>query len=135
MKDVFECTKKELLEMETFFQKENFNGIVIVPTGKKHDSGFMCMKFILLNRNKVVGVVSGWSDVVHVNGICGFGKNMKYMDCGMEPVAGWSIDCLPKSGCVRLFSRILEYECEDSEFVGSGFVFYAAEKNGDQKSD
>lgn len=47
-----------------------FRNIIIIPTAEMHDSGFRCMKYILLNWNgggyEVVGVVGGYSDALHL---------------------------------------------------------------------
>ncbi len=48
---------------------EEYDNIIIIPTGEMHDSGFRCMKYVLLKSDiglDVVGVVGGYSDVIHV---------------------------------------------------------------------
>ena len=48
---------------------KEFDNIIIIPTGEMHYSGFGCMKYVLLkweNDLEVVGVVGGYSDVIHV---------------------------------------------------------------------
>ena len=121
MKDIKEMTKKELMELENFIPKKNFTGIVIVPMNYKHDSGFQCMKYILLNHWDIVGVVGGGSDVMHINGIGGYGKEPNYIT-RMVKAHDLRIDCLPKSKCLRLFSDD-EMELWDL-FCGSDFSFY-----------
>lgn len=124
-KPLTEYTKKEFLEMKNFGPEGLFTSIVIVPTNDKHDSGYRCMKFILIGNDGIVGVVSGWSDVVHINGIGGYGKDYKSsLYSGMTKRVGWSIDCLTKSRCLRLFSNV---ECSADEFIGSDFCFYVEE--------
>lgn len=49
--------------------------------------------------------LSGCSDVIHIDGIGGYGKWTA--DRGVPtlvPPKGWSIDCLKKSKLIRLFS-------------------------------
>lgn len=121
MKDVKEMTKKELMELKNFIPKENFTGIVIVPMNYKHDSGYQCMKYILLNHNEIVGVLGGGSDVMHINGIGGYGKNPDYTSRIIR-AHDLRIDCLPKSKCLRLFSD--EPMELDSMFCGSDFIWY-----------
>lgn len=121
MKDIKKMTKKELMELENFIPKKNFTGIVIVPMNYKHDSGFQCMKYILLNHWDIVGVVGGGSDVMHINGIGGYGKEPNYIT-RMVKAHDLRIDCLPKSKCLRLFSDD-EMELWDL-FCGSDFSFY-----------
>ena len=121
MKNIKEMTKRELMELKNFMPKKNFTGIVIVPMDYKHDSGFQCMKYILLNHWDIVGVVGGGSDVMHINGIGGYGKEPNYKT-RMVKAHDLRIDCLPKSKCLRLFSDD-EMELWDL-FCGSDFSFY-----------
>lgn len=99
-------TLEEFREMEHFGKDSEFNSLIIVPTENIHDSGFRCMKFILLDNNKIVGVVGGNSDVVHPNGIGNYCK--------------LSMDCLTTSGCVRLILKD-KYKCD--YFILSDFEF------------
>ena len=125
-KKLSEYTREEFLAMENFGEDQKFTGIIIVPTDDLHDSGYRTMKFILTKRGSIVGAVSGWSDVVHINGIGGYGRNWEHtMTTQMVPRTAWSIDCLPVSGCVRLFTDKL---CRAEDFIGSDFVFYVEGK-------
>ena len=117
-KNLNEYTLEEFREMELFGEDCLFNSVVIVPMNELHDSGYRCMKFILCENEVIVGIVSGWSDVVHPNGI---GNNGLSDDWSVTPNIGLSIDCLAESGCVRLMMWGL-YECSD--FIGSDFIFY-----------
>ena len=93
---------------------KKFRNIIIIPTDEIHDSGFRCMKYILLNfaeygGYEVVGVVGGYSDVLHL----------------------WkgraSIDCLP-CGYLRV---MLEGTSTVPYFIGSDFfVERGEEENG-----
>lgn len=90
--------------------KDSFRSLVIIPTGEEHDSGFGCMEFVLVNAHgEAICRVSGSSDVVHIDGIGGYGvgsisKAQRLID-GTPIVIpkGWSIDCLP-CGYLRLFA-------------------------------
>lgn len=120
--DIMQMTKEELVNLENFEPTGYFNGIVIVPMEENHDSDFSCMKFILLNSYDIVGVVSGWSDVIHLNGIGGYGEHLKEMN---EPkIHPWRIDCLPISKCVRLFTN---ENLKIDDFIGSDFIVYTCE--------
>lgn len=112
-------TKEDLLSLSNSPPKGKFTDFVVVPTGGIHDSGFECMKFILLNRGTVVGVVSGCSDVIHLNGIGGFGRTGSYT--GNQKPISWHIDCLPSSGCLRFWCN---KKLSTDEFVGSDFCVY-----------
>lgn len=111
-KSLNKMTLKEFKELECFEPKGFFNNIIIVPTDNVHDSGYRCMKFVLWNSQKgeIVGVVSGWSDVIHPNGI---GKPMIL-----------SIDCLRKSKLLRIMTQ---QNCVVDDFIGSDFMFYGKE--------
>ena len=99
-----------------------FTGFIIVPTGELHDSGFGCMKFVLTHHNEVVGAVGGWCDVVHLNGIGGYGRDwLQAIASRMVPVIDWSMDLLPKSGCLRVFS---DHRLALDDFIGSDFNVY-----------
>ena len=84
--------------------KMKFHSIVIVPTGNMHESGFMCMDFVAVNGNlEPICKLSGMADVIHLNGIGGYGKNISQgMGKGVAPIDGWALDCLP-CGYLRLF--------------------------------
>lgn len=117
-KNLNEYTLEEFREMELFGRDRLFNEVVIVPMDELHESGYRCMKFILCRHGEIVGVVSGWSDVVHPNGIGNHGLSA---DWSVTPNIDLSIDCLAGSGCVRLMMSGL-YKCSD--FILSDFIFY-----------
>lgn len=103
------------------------DSMVILPLRTKHDSGFRCMDFVACIKNEAICRLSGCSDVIHIGGIGGFGHDWlnKYKTVPrMIPPAGWSIDCLPKSGLLRLF-------CDKDLICGgslSSFEVYSREK-------
>ena len=74
LKPVNDCSRKDLLNIENFYDGRTFHSIVIVPTEETHYSGFRCLKFIFLNREMdIVGALGGGADIVHINGINGYG--------------------------------------------------------------
>ena len=111
--DISEMTVKQFRELKHRKWDEEiiFDCLIILPgSGRKHelhDSGYRCMDFVAVNRDKPLCLLSGCSDVIHINGIGGFGY--KWLDKyggypkTIPPVA-WSIDCLAKSGLLRLFT-------------------------------
>ena len=75
-----------------------------------HDSGFRGMRFVAVDEhNRPICSMGGCSDVIHINGIGGFGIRVdrdsftNAITTGLTPITAWSIDCLPKSGLLRLF--------------------------------
>ena len=103
-----------------------FDSMVIMP-GKAndlHDSGYRCMDFVAVVKGEAICLLSGGSDVINLDGIGGYGKDWLTKNEGvpnMVPIAGWSIDCLPKSGLLRIFCN--KYmECDPAL---SSFSVYA----------
>lgn len=86
--------KKELLGLES----EKFGNeiplldeIYVIPTRRKHDSGYMCMEIIGVNRNDYKKKLST-SDVIDLDDI--FVENR------------WSLSMdIPECGVIRLFSH------------------------------
>lgn len=125
MSNIREMTLDELLAVpysKTRGEIGIFTGFIIVPTGELHDSGFGCMKFVLTHHNEIVGAVGGWCDIVHLNGIGGYGLGWQTSLTDRKvPVIDWSIDLLPKSGCLRVFST---HRLTLDDFIGSDFIVY-----------
>lgn len=125
MSNIKDMTLDELLAVpysKRLDEIDTFKGFVIVPTGELHDSGFGCMKFVLTLHDEIIGAVGGWCDVVNLNGIGGYGLNwQKSITDRKVPVIDWSIDLLPKSGCLRVFSS---HRLALDDFIGSSFIVY-----------
>ena len=79
------------------------DSIVIIPTNEYHDSGYRCMEFIFCNKGEPFAKSFGGSDVLHLNGIGGYGRFNEDIP-RLMPVTDWKLDCLP-CGYLRLFSR------------------------------
>lgn len=118
-----DLTRKQFKEMEYSKPTKPFTDIIIVPTDEIHDSGFRCMKFVLWNarEGEISGVVGGGSDVIHFNGIGGWGKNFNNQT--RIPI-GYKIDCLRKSGYLRIMT---DYYLEVDDCCYSDFSFYVGE--------
>ena len=126
MADIMHMTREEFLAIENFGEHEKFEALIIVPTDELHDSGWRTMKFILVRENEIVGAVSGYSDVININGIGGYGKDYKEaLRTQKVPVIGWKIDCLPVSGCLSLWCGKL---CSAAGWIGSDFEFFVEDK-------
>ena len=124
-RSLMEFTLEEFQNMENFRPSEKFTGVIFVPMEYLHHSGYTCMKFVLERCGNIVGVVGGGSDVAHINGIGGYGRTGNEFEdalkSGLTKRVGWSLDCLPKSKCIRLWS---DHECVMDEFFCSDFSFY-----------
>lgn len=121
-------TKDELLSIDNHHPEKPFNSFVVVPTGKLHDSGWQTMKLVLCDGTYVVGAISGISDAIHLNGIGGYGLNFEEtMKTGKIKPIGWTIDCLPESGCARVFiGNATKLKLPD--FYGSDLEIFAEER-------
>ncbi len=112
-KDINEMSKKEFLELPyaKWDEEYEFDSLVIIPHTKEdmHESGYRCMSFCAVKGDKPLFLLGGGSDVLHLGGIGGFGYDWlsKYKTCPkLVPPTGWSIDCIPKSGLLRIFCGI-----------------------------
>ena len=89
----------------------NFDSLVILPTRRKHDSGYRCMEFVAVKGENPVCRMGGYSDVIHLLGLDGFNcfggnDNKKLFIRRTENItfnAAFRIDCLP-CGLLRIFA-------------------------------
>lgn len=110
LKNVNEMTRKEFEALP--YRKDwsipvECQSLVILPTRHLHDSGYRSMDFVACGiGGKPICRLSGCSDVLNFEGIGGYGYKWleKYntVPKGIPPV-GWSVDCLKKSGLLRIF--------------------------------
>jgi len=109
-KSVDDMTRKEFWDLPSRKWNEDigsFDSFVILPTRSKHDSGYRCMDFVAVKGSQAICRLSGCSDALHIDGIGGYGIGGfgTQMGCPTNvPPKGWTIDCLGKSGLLRLFS-------------------------------
>lgn len=124
--DFYNVTLDELRAIDNFRSEERkFTSFVIVPTGEIHDSNFGCFKIILIDDSsrEIVGAIGGYCDIIHLNGIGGYGLNFDAsLKSGKTSVIDWKIDILPVCNCVRIHCR---YPLSYDEFIGSDFQVYA----------
>lgn len=102
-------TREQCMNEEYKEPAENvkFNEVIVCNTGEKHDSGFYCMKFILVYGDEIVGCVGGFCDIINLNGIGGYGDYEHYSSArrtGFCPVIDWNID-ICDFGVFRIFSQ------------------------------
>ena len=99
--NVSEMTRKgfEELPLREWNEEVIFDSLIILPGKARdlHDSGYRCMDFVAVLNKKPICRLSSCSDVIHIDGIGGVRRRL--------PFTGWSIDCLPKSGLLRLFTQ------------------------------
>lgn len=127
MKITKQTKKKDIQGIEYIVPKDKkFSCLVIVTQNKLHSSGYKTMKYILLNREmEVVGCVGGSSDVLHIEGIGGYGSSKNFqtrVETRLMSLVDWSIDVLP-CGYIRLFNSH-EFTISDLPYL-SDFSIYA----------
>jgi len=85
------------------------------------------MDFVAVDADdKPMCRLSGCSDVIHIEGIGGLGDDwIKIGFPEMVKPHGWSIDCLPKSGLLRLFCNA-DIKCSEGL---SSFQIYAVPRD------
>jgi hypothetical protein len=101
-----------------------FDSMIVLPSRRKHDSGYRCMDFVAVRDGKPLCKLSGCSDVIHMQGIGGYGRWLENYGGVpyMVPPVDFSIDCLPVSGLLQIFSH--RYSLEAGEALSS-FELYA----------
>lgn len=122
--DARDCSLEELQKLKNYNTEAQFDAVIIVPTEEIHDSGYRCMKFILQRADEIVGCVSGWSDVIHPNGIGNKGREWPAdweLENSWSPYMGLRMDCLPGSNCIRL---MMHGVFKVADFIGSDFQFF-----------
>lgn len=77
--------------------------IVIMPTKRLHDSGYRMMDFVAVKDGKPLMRLSGCSDAIHIDGIGGSGYERNIVYSNLTVKKAWSIDCLRKSGLLRMW--------------------------------
>jgi len=101
-----------------------------------HGSGFRLMDFVAVEDGHPICRLSGCSDVLHLDGIGGFGYNWiaKGDVPKLIPPKGWRIDCLPKSGLLRIWPSSQKYKKLIAGAALSSFEISAVTKsNNDVK--
>lgn len=113
MKTINQMTRKEFVavpEREKWDEPVYCNSLVILPTRHRHSSGYRCMDFVAIDEKmQPICRCSGCSDVLDLNGIGGDRLLELHQEFDDDTLArgSWSIDCLPKSGLLRIMNKDL----------------------------
>ena len=121
--DINKATLEDFIDLPTVTEWDptiKYTGIVILPSGHLHDSGWGSMYFIPENNGKATFKISGYSDCLHIDGIGGFGKSIAKTNWENPKPIGWRIDCL-QCGLIRVFARLT---LDESNFALSDFAIY-----------
>ena len=129
MMDIYKMTRKELYAVprrEWGKSVGEFDCLVLLPTRRKHDSGYGIIDAVACKKNEPLFIVTCGADVLNIEGIGGYGKYSS-IEKGYPKLfpAGWSIDLLHKSGLFRLFCEH-GMTCDDSAV--SSFAVYSLGK-------
>ena len=124
---IFELTKENVNELPVIEWDTKcddlYDGIVIMPTDETHESGYQCMQFVFCRGMDVYKRVDRGSDVLHLDGIGGYGEFKGYILRNIHP-RDWSIDCTP-NGYLRIFTSRYHIKVGDGL---SSFSIYTIEK-------
>lgn len=94
-----------------------------------HDSGYRRLDFVAIKGGESICRLSGCSDVIHLDGIGGYGHDWVKKYRGVPtliPPSGWNMDCLAKSGLLRLWPDSNRMLC--SSALSSFEIFALPEK-------
>lgn len=117
---------QNLPKLSTIDENIIIDSVVILPATTCHDNGFMSMFYVLCKGYEPIGIISGISDILHING--GDGTNTTAFEDystwhnrttrNLTYNSRWKIDCLP-CGLIRLTSENKLYfthiNCSDVE--------------------
>lgn len=101
---IFNMTREDFKQIPTISpeQTATFSSLVIIPTEEIHYSGWRCMEFVAVDKSgEPMYKMSGYSDVLHIDGIGGYGEHDWRTVPTYVEAKGWSFDCLP-CGYLRL---------------------------------
>jgi len=96
MKSIKEMTKHEFLKLPNLpedYERIVCDSLVILPASELHDSGWRCVYLIPVEAGRPLGKLGGITDVIDL-----------IIEAALNSwKRGVSIDCLPKSGLLRVF--------------------------------
>lgn len=96
-----------------------------------HDSGYRRMIVAGVRGGDAVCLLTECSDVIHFDGIGGFGprsaRRAGWILPTARPICAWTIDCLPTSGFMHVFLHDDDKEIEVGSAMSS-FEVYAVPK-------
>ena len=126
----FDVTAKNFRQLPRGNDEENvFDSILLIPTGELHDSGWGAFAIVGCKRDEAVCFWSEGSDVIHLDGIGGYGRDWNVgLASGKVPVKGWSLDVTPK-GIIRIFAGE-KYKLILPDMPLSSFDLYAEKGEG-----
>jgi hypothetical protein len=123
--NIFDMTKHDFDNLEYIdwnkYDTVDYDSLVIIPTNKVHDSGFLCMELVACKDAMPIGILTTVTDSLHLDGLCGDGWEVNNTRHHVINPKAWTIDCLP-CGYLRLFSGYYDLK---SQHGLSDFEVYA----------
>ena len=107
-KTIYQMTRKELLavpERENWIKPVVCDEFIIIPTRKKHSSGYNMMCIVACKNSVPICLASTASDNLELINFNYLGNAGRYLLPQKEVLDRWRIDCLPKSNLIRVWSR------------------------------
>ena len=126
--NVFDMTKKDFEKVPERggFSEDigEFNSLVIIPMGYAHDSGWMCMDFVAVSEDgEPICRLSGNSDVLHVDGIGGYGNwHGGELPRRIKPKYKQEVECADGDCFIKcLHSEEVQYcPCKNDDYCSFG---------------
>lgn len=87
----FEALPK--IKISEYDYTTKIDAFVIIPTRKKHDSGFRIMDIVIVIDHKPIGRFTDMTDSIQL------GNYLK------DSNVLWAMDCLPTSGLIRFWAK------------------------------
>ena len=116
--DINLMSRRELMKTPLLRHTESrttFDNLILIPSkrNKLHDSGYRTMTFIAVKNNAPIYKMFGDSESIKIDGIGGYGKEQYTTNTKILTIAptGWSIDCLAKSGLLRIWPSSNSMSC------------------------
>lgn len=131
MNSLTTLTKKDFTQYNNKFltmhdiRVNKIYSLVIANTGNTHDSGYNCIRVYALDDEcNILGIITSYSDVIHFNGIGGYGKERDWNSplSNLVERQSYCIDLLP-CGYFRIFKGICK-PFDFSDFIGSDLQIY-----------
>jgi len=106
-KSIFQMTRKEILAVPSVGSDPRIvecGCLVIIPTRKRHDSGYKIMEVIAVDENHLpIGKITTSADVLNLLNYDQYDLLKGELVPQDNILHEWRIDCMWKSGLLRLF--------------------------------
>ena len=105
--DINNMTRKQFEELPLIEDEVYADSLVLIPTRRRHDSGFNLFDIVVCNKFKPIGR-------------CGLYDTFSIMNM-QEKYDRYGIDCLHKSGLMRVFVQPNKYKISPFSHILSNY--------------